>query len=70
MKSFSSKLVTKVCLDPHCEAVIHRMPKGDPVCIDCGRKAVEINNDTFQKKFAGSGMGISRGGVSPSCAAM
>jgi hypothetical protein len=46
--------VTKVCFNPHCDAVFHNTPKtGATKCLDCGGRIMEINEKTFQKKYAG-----------------
>lgn len=45
-------LVTKVCGDPGCESIWHNCPKKETHCKDCGGRIIQINNDTFQKKYA------------------
>lgn len=43
----------KVCIDPHCEAVWFNIPKKVTHCANCDMILVEINQDTYRKKFAG-----------------
>ena len=42
----------KVCPDPHCEAVYHNCPKKHTRCNDCGGHIMEINEETFWRKFS------------------
>lgn len=42
----------KVCPDPGCEAVFHNCPKKHTKCNDCGGRIMQINEDTFWKKFS------------------
>lgn len=42
----------KVCPDPGCEAVWHNCPKKHTKCNDCGGNIMQINEDTFWKKFS------------------
>ena len=44
---------TKVCPDPHCEAVWHNCPNTEKYCKDCGHRIIKINEKTFEKKFQG-----------------
>lgn len=44
----------KVCIDPHCEAVWHNIPKKVTKCRDCDGRVMEINQDTYRKKYAGN----------------
>lgn len=42
----------KVCPVPGCEAVFHNCPKKHTKCNDCGGNIMQINEDTFWKKFS------------------
>lgn len=44
--------LVKVCPDPKCEAVYHNCPKEHTRCNDCGGNIIQINKDTFWKKFS------------------
>lgn len=44
--------IIKVCPDPRCEAVYHNCPKKHTKCNNCGGRIIEINENTFWKKFA------------------
>lgn len=46
------KLVVKVCGDPHCDAIFHNIPKTHTRCTDCNGMLIEINQDTYTRKFA------------------
>lgn len=46
------RLCIKVCPNPHCEAVFHNIPKNVTKCEDCETNIMEINSETFFKKFA------------------
>lgn len=46
--------VIKVCINPHCDAIWHNCPKEKPRCKDCDCKVVEINNETYLKKYSNS----------------
>lgn len=41
----------KVCVDPGCEAVYHNCHTKPSYCFDCGGRIMEINQDTYTKKF-------------------
>jgi hypothetical protein len=43
--------IVKVCPDPHCEAVWHNIPKSYTKCNNCGGRVMQINVDTYLKKF-------------------
>jgi hypothetical protein len=36
----------KICVDPHCEAVYHNIPKKETKCKDCGGRIMEINDNS------------------------
>lgn len=42
----------KICGDPHCDAIFHNCPKKHTKCNDCGGRLIQINEDTFWKKFS------------------
>jgi hypothetical protein len=42
----------KVCGDPQCEAVFHNIPKKHTRCTDCDGRLIEINQATYNSKFA------------------
>ena len=42
----------KVCPDPGCGALYHNIPKNYTKCNDCGGRVIEINEETFWKKFS------------------
>lgn len=42
----------KVCPDPGCGAVYHNCPKKQTRCNDCGGNIMQINEDTFWKRFS------------------
>lgn len=42
----------KVCVDPHCEAVYHNIPKKQTRCLDCDGWLISINEKTYWKKYA------------------
>jgi hypothetical protein len=42
----------KICPDPCCDAVYHNCIKGMNHCNNCGAILVQINEDTFWKKFS------------------
>tara|TARA_R110000822_G_scaffold14427_6_gene50822 strand:+ start:16938 stop:17183 length:246 start_codon:yes stop_codon:yes gene_type:complete len=44
--------IVKVCPDPGCEAVWHNIPKIHTRCNDCSGWLIQINEDTFWKKFS------------------
>ena len=44
--------IIKVCPDPGCEAVWHNIPKSHTKCNDCGGNVMQINSETFWKKFS------------------
>lgn len=44
--------MTKVCPNPHCEAVYHNCTEHDKHCADCGTTIRTINEHTYWKKFA------------------
>lgn len=41
----------KICMDPHCDAVFHNIPKSITRCLDCNGRLLEINLSTYFKKF-------------------
>ncbi len=49
-KPMESKI--KVCVDPGCEAVYHNCHTKPSYCFDCGGRIMEINQDTYTKKFS------------------
>lgn len=52
MKIDREKICIKICPDPQCEAVYHNIPKKVTYCFDCGGNIIEINESTYNKKFA------------------
>jgi len=46
--------MTKVCPNPHCDAVFHNCEEKDKKCKDCGTTIRKINKETYNKKFAGN----------------
>jgi hypothetical protein len=36
----------KICVDPHCEAVYHNIPKKETKCKDCGGRIRDINDNS------------------------
>lgn len=46
------KGLTKVCVDPMCEAVWHNCPVKQKHCKDCGGRIIAINEETFWEKFS------------------
>ncbi len=44
----------KVCIDPHCDAVWHNIPKKVTRCPDCTMRVIQIDQETYKKKFAGN----------------
>jgi hypothetical protein len=44
--------MTKVCPNPHCEAVFHNCHVKDTRCLDCSGQIMLINEETFFKKFS------------------
>jgi hypothetical protein len=46
-----SKIVLKICIDPHCSEIAHNCPKSETKCRTCSMKLVEISRSTFEKKF-------------------
>jgi hypothetical protein len=48
----SSSDLIKVCPDPGCEAVWHRVPKSYTKCNDCGGRIMLINETTYWSKFS------------------
>jgi hypothetical protein len=48
----ATKKVIKVCPNPMCDAVWHNVPKKHTRCNDCGGHIMQINEDTYQKKFS------------------
>lgn len=47
----TDSLKLKVCVNDHCDAVFHNIPKKVTRCLDCGGILVAINQDTYLKKF-------------------
>jgi hypothetical protein len=43
--------VIKVCPVPGCEAVYHHCPKSNTKCLDCCGNIMQINEETYIKKF-------------------
>lgn len=43
--------VLKVCINPHCDAVAHNCLKKETHCRDCDLGLVEIDKETYQKKY-------------------
>jgi hypothetical protein len=43
---------TKVCGDPHCEAIFHKIPKEVTRCTECGGRVIIINAETYKRKYA------------------
>jgi len=43
--------IVKVCPNPHCEAVWHNIPKSYTKCNNCNGRVMQINVDTYLKKF-------------------
>jgi hypothetical protein len=52
MQNPKDKLVIKACPDPGCEAVWHNIPKGYTKCNDCGGRVIQINMQTYTKKYS------------------
>ena len=48
----SNKKVIKVCINPQCSEVAHNIKKEETKCRNCDFKMVEINSETYVKKFA------------------
>jgi hypothetical protein len=46
------RLTIKVCPNPHCDAIYHNCPKSKTRCLDCNGHIMEINQDTYNKKFS------------------
>jgi len=42
----------KVCINPHCEEILHNCPKKFTRCKNCDGILVEINQKTYLKKFS------------------
>jgi len=43
--------VIKICINDHCDAIYHNIPKNHTKCLDCGGKLFFINEKTYYKKF-------------------
>lgn len=41
----------KVCINPQCEEIAHNIDKNEKHCRNCDFIMVEINKDTYLKKF-------------------
>lgn len=41
----------RVCINPHCEAIMHNCSPAHTRCPDCDTYAVAINYDLFFKKY-------------------
>ena len=42
----------KVCPNPNCEAVWHKIPKSHTKCNDCNGNVMLINESTYWSKFS------------------
>lgn len=45
------RLTIKACPNPHCDAVYHNCPKNKTHCLDCDGNMIEINEETYWRKF-------------------
>jgi transcription initiation factor TFIIIB Brf1 subunit/transcription initiation factor TFIIB len=41
----------KICVNPHCDEIAHRINKKETRCRNCGMIMVEISVDTYREKF-------------------
>lgn len=41
----------KLCVDPHCDAIFHNIPRAVTRCSDCNGRIIIINEETYRKKF-------------------
>jgi len=46
------RLCIKVCPEPGCSSVWHNIPKSHTKCNECDGNVIEINEETFWKKFS------------------
>lgn len=46
-----TQAMIKKCINPHCDEIAHNIQKKETRCRNCGYLMVEINQETYDKKF-------------------